>query len=117
MSTIWIGGFAITAIKDYIKDAINTCMAKEDDVIDPALNRGQMNFDLIENFSHERELIDKLIGEAVRKWNKEATKKATEEEERILVRKRGEKSQKHQKGRKERTAKREVRETGQRPVR
>ena len=79
----WIGGFSITAIKDYIRDAIDTCMDKEDDVVDPALIRGRMNLDFIDNFSHEKELIDELIGEAVWKWNKEADKKAAEEEEKV----------------------------------
>ena len=79
----WIGGFSITAIKDYIWDAIDTCMDKEDDVVDPALIRGRMNFDFIDNFSHEKELIDELICEAVYKWNKEIDKKAAEEEEKV----------------------------------
>ena len=76
----WIGGFSITAIKDYIWDAISTGMDKEDDVVDPALIRGKMNFDFIDNFSHEKELINELITEAVYRWNKEV-KKAAEEEE------------------------------------
>ena len=42
-----------------------------------------MNFDFIDNFSHEKELIDELICEAVYKWNKEADKKAAEEEEKV----------------------------------
>ena len=79
----WIGGFSITAIKDYIWDAIATGMDKEDDVVDPALIRGRMNFDFIDNFSHEKELIDELINEAVYKWNKEVDKKAAEEEEKV----------------------------------
>ena len=77
----WIGGFSITAIKDYIRDAISTGMDKEDDIVDPALIRGRMNFDFIDNFSHEKELINELINEAVYKWNKEVDKKAAEEEE------------------------------------
>ena len=79
----WIGGFSITAIKDYIRDAISTGMDKEDDIVDPALIRGRMNFDFIDNFSHEKELINELINEAVYKWNKEVDKKAAEEEEKV----------------------------------
>ena len=36
----WIGGFSITAVKDYIWDAIATGMDKEDDVVDPASHQG-----------------------------------------------------------------------------
>ena len=73
----WIAGFSITAIKDYIWDAID----KEEDAVDPAIIRGRMNFDFIDNFSHEKELIDELIYEAAYKWNKEVDKKAAGEEE------------------------------------
>ena len=87
----WIGGFSITAIKDYIRDAIETGMDKEEDVVDPALIRGRMNSDFIDNFSHKKELINELIEEAVWKWNKEVSKKIAEEERKASSQEEGDK--------------------------